>query len=94
MGEIVSVGNELGAKSEGVVATPAVWSRVVTAQLVPVAPDLEWLRRALSWCSVPAPSAVPGCAIPGQPRPCVLSSLTHRGISNSIRWLWFPKQAD
>lgn len=70
-GEIVSMGNELGAKSEGVVVTPAVLSSVVAAQLLPVAPDLECLLRALSRCSVAALSVVEGNAIQGQLRPCV-----------------------
>lgn len=48
IGEIVSMGNEVGAKSGGVVVTPAVLSRAVIAQLVPVTPGWnEWLLRAL-----------------------------------------------
>lgn len=92
---MVSMGNELGENSEGVM-TPAVLSRVIYCPA-----GACYSRRGMPPpCSVLVLGVCTDCGR----RQChsraatahvfSLSSLTHQGASNSIRWLWFPKQAD
>lgn len=93
--EMVSIKNELEANSERDDDFQLCGAGLFIAQLVPVTPDAECLVLHQCWCWVFVRSVVPGNAIQGQLQHVFsMSSLTHQGISDSIRSLWFPQQAD